>query len=123
MGYDIGYPNERKPSITNPPIEQGSTFVLDFTVTNIFTGTPTLTGQYRPTLSGSAHTDMTGTVTVATALLTCRLEIDAATTAAMTAGKGFWDCELTGTVDGDVDYVLKPFGAGNKAIVKGEATK
>lgn len=123
MGYDIGYPNERRASQLNPPIEQGSTFVLDFTVTNIFTGTPTLTGQYRPVLDGAGHTDMVGTVIVATELLSCRLEIDATTTAAMTPGRGFWDCELTGTVDGDAAFVLKPFGAGNKAKVVAEATK
>lgn len=124
MGYEIGYINEN--GEINPPIEQGSTFWLEFTVTNIFTdggATAALTGQYRPSLTG-AHVDMVGTIlSITPELLSCRISLTAAVTEELTPGSGFWDCELTGIVNDDVSFVLKPLGAANRCLVVGEATE
>lgn len=126
MGYEIGI-TEDPTGEKVPPIEQGSTFWLEFTMTNIFTdggASAVLTGQYRPTLAGADKTDMVGTILAVTPeLLTCRLSIAADITATMIPGKGFWDCEITGVVDDDLAFVIKPLGSGNRAIVKAEASR
>jgi hypothetical protein len=137
MGYDIGYYDVIN-RVDNPPIEQGSTFILDFTITlpaNIMamfcegrvvsgaldTGTG-LRAKYRTSLDSVSSVDFAGTIVkTSTTLLTCSLKLTSVQTAGMVAGKGFWDCELYN--DDATPYVFKPFGAGNKAKVVGEATK
>jgi hypothetical protein len=135
MAYHIGYPNPDTGE-TNPPIEKGSTFILDFTVTDIFAAdnpaavspllaSLTLRGQYRPTVDGSDHTDFICTATRVAATATvakhiaCRLSLTATTTTGMIAGNGFWDCEL----EDSSGYVMKPLGYSNKARVVKEVTR
>lgn len=121
--YEIGYYNPDIDAI-NPPIEQGSTFELNFTVTNVFANAgagAVLRGKYRPgTVDGTPAVDFVGTIVSTTALLlTCKLTLSATTTAAMTPGTGFWDCEIQDSAG----FVLKPLGSANKAKVIAEVTK
>jgi hypothetical protein len=135
MAYHIGYINPDT-GLTNPPIAKGSTFILDFTVSDIFADDDpgavspllpvlTLRGQYRPTVDGSEHTDFVCTATRVAATATvpkhvaCRLLLTATTTAGMTAGNGFWDCEL----EDSSGYVMKPMEWANKAKVVKEVTR
>lgn len=135
--YEIGYENPDT-GIENPPIEQGSTFELFFTIVlpsyimvNFLEGRvidgaldagTSLRAQYRNPLSSPTNTAFVGTVTkVSNTTLACKLVMDSAKTAALTPGKGFWDCELVN--DDAVPYVFKPFGAGNRCRVNGEATR
>jgi len=131
MAYNIGYPNETDSYITNPPIEQGSTFELPFTVTlpaaimEYFTTPKTVSirASYRTSLSAPTKVDFDGASVkaISATVLDCKLTMDSDTTAGLTAGNGFWDCEIYN--NDTPPYVLKPFGAGNKCKVKGEATR
>ena len=139
MGYNIGYVNSQDASITNPPIEQGSTFELPFTITlpaaimSKFTVSENINGalsagfgiraQYRTTLNAATGIDFTCTATKQSSqILNCLVVLGSDQTTNLTAGCGFWDCELYNN-DYTPPYVFKPFGAGNKAKVVGEATK
>lgn len=129
--YHIGYPNSDDSSTINPPIEQGSTYELDFTVTlpaaimAKFTtpNTVALRASYRTSLDSSTKTDFTTCTVSATSatVLTCKIVMSSVTTATLSAGRGYWDCELYNTEA--TPYVFKPLGSGNKAKVVGEATK
>jgi len=72
MGYEIGYDEDGViDDITRPPIQQGSTFILDFTVTiadgvdSFFSNSGAglvLRGQYRPTPKSETAFDFVGEV-------------------------------------------------------------
>jgi hypothetical protein len=138
MAYHIGYPNPDT-GLINPPIEKGSTFILDFTVTDVFAdddagATPpllpalTLRGQYRPVIEGVTVTEFictavripaTITVPIVPKHVACRLRLNPDTTKDMVAGNGFWDCEL----EDSTGFVMKPMGYANKAKVVKEVTR
>lgn len=118
--YDIGYENPDTGQL-NPPIEQGSTFRLPFTVNNIFANGGvgcTIRGQLRTTYDATAKTDFTAAITTTTAeLLTCLASLSATTTAGMAAGTYVYDIEIEDTTG----FVLKPLRG--RAIVLPEVTK
>ena len=140
MGYAIGFPNERNSAIENPPIKQGATFELYFTVilpasimVNFLAGklidgelNATLRAKYRTLLSDAAGVAFTtATLTKASnTTLNCYLAMDSGTTAALPDGKGFWDCDIVETVvPPAVPYVFSPLDVGNRCRVKAEAGK
>jgi len=100
MGYNIGYINETDAYITNPPIEQGSTFELPFTVTLpadlmvhflegrvidgvIDTGT-VVRAQYRSPISSNTAVAFTGVISkVSNTTLSCKVSLTSVQTAAM----------------------------------------
>lgn len=134
MGYDIGY-YVSKVGLT-PAIEQGSTFLLPFTVTldattmAYFTKTGALDANIRATYHPSGSNtgvsfDILSIVRTSDTLLTCKVGMSSTVTAGLTPGTGHWDCEIFGkTVPSGMAavYVMKPLGSWNKAKVVGEST-
>lgn len=136
--YHIGYPDSDDASILHPPIEQGSTFELAFTITlpqavmsqfcggdytaALDNGTD-IQAQYSSDLTATATTaDFTCTISkIDNATLYCTITLDSEASAGLPVGKGYWDCEIFN--DADPAYVLKPLGSGNKCKVVAEATK
>ena len=123
--YNIGFYNEQNGDI-NPPIQQGSTFELTFTCTDVFGGTLandlTVTAQYRPITAEATHTDFTCTVlSRANGLVSVKLVIPSDVTNTMTPGNGRWDCEIADNAT--PPYVLKPLGSNNRAKVVAEVTR
>lgn len=138
--YDIGYPvPNSKPAKTNKPIEQGSTFLLPFSMVVdaatlaylvIDEGLGTVldaevSATYEPN-DGAAPTAFDITILEYTApnIISGIIGLDSTTTAAMAEGSGRWDCEIAGktipTGFGAV-FVMKPFGIKSKAKVVGES--
>lgn len=125
MAYDIGFKNPST-GLVNPAIEQGSTFVLDFTITDIFAPDPavlTLSACYRKSIKSADKTEFDVTLSRTPAvppatfgLVTCKLGITAAVTKLMAPATGVWECEIAD----DTGFVLKPFGCANKAKVLAE---
>jgi hypothetical protein len=117
--YNIGINGDD--GMSGPPIIQGSTFQLPFTVTNVFSAAgvgATIRGQLRTDYTASADVPFSCAILTATAdLLTCMATLDATTTAAMTPGKYVYDIEIQGE-DG---FVLKPLRG--RALVLPEVTR
>ena len=123
--YHIGYENEN--GIVSPALEQGSTFILNFTITNIFAQGDTvdsliIRAQYRPTTitTESFFTfDECDITSVTPTLVTGVVRMSANITKNIEAGPGFWDCEI----EDSTGFVVKPFGCGSKCLVLAQATR
>jgi len=128
--YNIGF--AEGDGEETPPIKQGSTFVLSFTVSNIFAeggvGT-TLRGQYRTSYGATEAVDFDCTVEVVAAVaetadtpavesyLDCTGTLSADVTDGMAPGPGVYDFELE-----DVSGFVYP-ALGGKAMVRPSASR
>lgn len=116
--YDIG-------TDPNPPIIQGDTFQLPFTVTDVWVaGALTIRGQLRTSYTDAADVPFTCAVlsrNAATgttpATVSCMATLSATDTAAMSAGSYVYDIEIEDTAG----FVLKPLRG--KAKVLPEVTR
>jgi hypothetical protein len=102
--YDIGY--ENMDGEINPPIIQGATYQLPFTVTNVFAAGGvgcTLTGNV--VIGVAAPVSFTGRVLSVTAdILSCILTLSATVTLSMNVGSGYFTTKIADSSG----FVLEP---------------
>jgi hypothetical protein len=118
--YDIGYPDPRTGKPTDP-IEQGATYRLPFTVTNIFSDAGVgclIRGSMKLTFDAVTGVDFNCTILTTTPdLLTGLIELDATSSAPLVPGEYVYDVEIE-DASGFVQKLVK-----GKALVAPEVTK
>lgn len=112
--YDIGLND-------TPPIIQGSTFSLPFTMENIFANGGagcTIRASLRKTYDTATSYSFTAEISTTTAeTLSCLLSLSATASAAIPAGGYVYDCEI----EDATGFVIKPLRG--KAIILPEVTR